>query len=71
MKLNTDIPERNRIINGVFNESDSLTETDTAYHRYSILEAYRLLLHERSVIDDCCRRFERTFRDQPDIVFIT
>lgn len=64
MNLNKDIPERNRIMYGVFNESETMTETDVAYHRQVVSEAFKCLLHERSVIDDCVQRFKKTFDEQ-------
>ena len=69
MKLDEIRLEHTRISNCSFNENDTMTETDEAYHRQAILEVYRPLLHERSVIDDCCERFRETFKKQ-DIVWI-
>lgn len=69
MKLAGKILERTRITNGIFDEHEDLTEVDTAYHRQSLVEVYRQLLHEPSVIDDCCRIFEKTF-DEARYVYV-
>ena len=38
-----------------------LLGTDTTDHRCQVEKVYKGMLHEACVIDDCCRRFERTF----------
>lgn len=70
MKLDENILlEHTRISNCIFDEDDNLTDTDEAYNNHEILEVYRPLLHERSVIDDCCERFRKTFKKQ-DIIWV-
>ncbi len=64
MNLDEVTLEHIRISNCIFDEEDNMTETDEAYNRQAVLEAYRPLLHERSVIDDCCERFRKTFKTQ-------
>ena len=61
MNIDEHILEHTRISNCIFAEDDDMTETDEAYNREAVLEVYRPLLHERSVIDDCCERFRKTF----------
>jgi len=39
-----------------------LNEIDIADHELQVEAVYRGMLHEVSVIDDCRRRFDRTFR---------
>ena len=39
-----------------------LNERDIDFHRWQIETVYCGMLHEVSVIDDCVRRFKRTFK---------
>ena len=70
MKIDEIKLEHTRISNCIFNddvfaqepdEDIGVTETDEAYNRREILEVFRPLLYERSVIDECCERFRKTF----------
>jgi len=38
-----------------------LLATDITDHRHNIKQVYRQLLHEKSVYEECMRRFRRTF----------
>ena len=64
MKLNKDILiERNRIICSFPPpiQGSSLVGTDISDHRRLVEKVYDGMLREVCVIDDCCRRFKRTF----------
>ena len=66
MKLNIkDISERNRIVNSfcIPLRHTPLFASDIADHKYQIEKVYKGLLREACVIDDCCRRFEKMFRE--------
>lgn len=39
-----------------------LNEKDIDYHRWQLETVYCGMLREASVVDDCARRFNRTFR---------
>jgi len=60
----TDISERRQIINSFCDEIkfSELLATDITDHKYQIEKVYKQMLHEKKVIDDCCRRFEKMFR---------
>ncbi len=67
MKLNKDIfSERNRIINKFCLGLGyaPLNPHDIADHRCQLEKVYKGMLHEACVIDDCCRRFKRTFEER-------
>ncbi|KKN74457.1 hypothetical protein LCGC14_0390770 [marine sediment metagenome] len=53
------ISESRRLLPLGFTE---LNKNDIDYHRWHIETVYCELLHEVSVIDECCRRFEETFK---------
>ncbi|HUW19871.1 MAG TPA: hypothetical protein VMW16_11270 [Sedimentisphaerales bacterium] len=66
----TDISERAQIINS-FCDEINLTEllaTDITDHKCRIEEVYKQMLHEKKVIDECRRRFEKTFKKGIDFV---
>lgn len=72
MKLNEDIfCERNSIVNSFLIplRQSQLIPTDITDHKSQVEKVYNGMLHEACVIDDCCRRFEKTFR-QIDIYYI-
>lgn len=50
-------------------QATELNETDIADHESQVEAAYKGMLHEVSVIDDCRRRFNRTFK-QTDFFII-
>lgn len=59
-----DLSERRNIASWEFYQNlrfTGLTVTDIDDHKFSVEQVYRGMLHEVSVIDDCRRRFERTF----------
>jgi len=65
MKLSEDIiSERNQIMSGfcVPLQNTPLFATDRTDHRCQLEKVYKGMLREACVIDDCCRRFERTLR---------
>ena len=66
MKFNQEyFSERNKKSRG-FSESvrqTPLTSMDIIDHRHWIEEAYKGMLREACVPDDCCQRFERTFKN--------
>ncbi len=37
---------------------------DVVMHRNELEKVYKGMLHEAGVIDDCCRRFEKTFEEK-------
>lgn len=63
------ILKSNRIVGGIStpDEDAELFDIDKAYHKWELETIYRELLHERSVISDCCMRFERTFKKQIEL----
>jgi len=66
MKLDRDIfGERNQIINSSALPfiNNPLTSYDITVHKWEIEKVYKGMLHEACVIDDCCRRFKRTFEE--------
>ena len=72
MKLSEDnFLERNHIVNSfcVQLRHSQLLATDIADHKSQVEKVYKGMLHEARVIDDCCRRFERTFEERR-IMFI-
>jgi len=59
-----DLSERRNIASWEFYKNlrfAGLTVTDIDDHKFSVEQVYQGMLHEVSVIDDCRRRFERTF----------
>lgn len=67
MKLNIEdvLAERNKIVNS-FNiplRHIPLVASDIDAHKCHVEKVYRGMLHEKCVIDDCCRRFKRTFEE--------
>ncbi len=72
MKLNEDIFwERNQIVDSFDTplRRTLLIPTDMADHKCQVEKVYKQMLHEASVIDECCRRFEKMFR-RNDFYFI-
>jgi len=67
----TDISERAQIIRSFCDEMKltGLLSTDITDHKCWIEEVYKQMMHEKRVIDDCSRRFKRTF-EQKDNFFI-
>jgi len=64
MKLNIDdILERKNIAANVCYSLRHipLVTSDMADHKCWVEKVYKGMLHEVSVIDDCCRRFDLTF----------
>ena len=65
MKLNIEdvLRERNSIVNSfsIPLRHRPLVAGDMADHKCRVEKVYRGMLHEACVIDDCCRRFKRTF----------
>ena len=68
MKLNIeDFSERNRIVNSfcIPLRHIPLITSDIADHKCWIEKVYKGMLREASVVDDCCRRFEKIFKQNP------
>ena len=42
-----------------------LVKTDIADHKCQIEKVYKGMLREFSVVDDCCLRFEKMFKQNP------
>lgn len=60
-----DLSERVNIASWDFYGPLSFTDlavTDVDDHKFSIEQIYQGMLREVSVVDDCCRRFERQFK---------
>ena len=51
-------------------EMTPMTKEDVNEHRYWLGQRYRYLLHDQSVLGECCERFEKTFRERDDYVFL-
>ena len=68
MKLNIEdvLNERNKIVHSfcVPLQQSRLIPTDITDHRSQVEKVYKGMLHEACVIDDCCRRFEKTFEER-------
>ena len=47
-----------------------ISEIDRQYQLWLLKEAYRQLLHGPEVIDECMRRFERTFRHREGYICV-
>ncbi len=47
-------------------EMTPMIAEDVNEHRYWLGQRYRYLLHDQSVIPECCQRFEQTFMRRPD-----
>ena len=66
MKFNIEdvLAERNGIVNSFCMPigHSLLIATDITDHKHQVEKAYEGMLHEACVIDDCCRRFKRTFK---------
>ena len=72
MKLNKDdLLERNRIVNSfcVPLRHIPLVTSDMADHKRQMEKVYKGMLREARVIDDCCRRFENMFKQNPFIMY--
>ena len=63
LDLHEVIRERNRITwcSDTPLEYTRLLATDKTDHRIWIEKAYKGMLHEAGVVDECCRRFEKEF----------
>ena len=61
----TDISERRKIIKSFCDEMKftGLLATDVTNHEHQIRKVYRQMLHEKRVIDECRRRFEKMFKE--------
>ena len=65
MKVSAEmISERNKIISSFTTpmEYTGLLATDITDHESQIEKIYKNMIHEKTVIDDCRRRFEQMFR---------
>ena len=63
LDLQSVIEERNRITwcFGTPLELTRLLATDKTDHRSWMEKAYKGMLHDAGVVDECCRRFEKEF----------
>jgi len=61
----TDISERKQIIRSFCTQLEytALLETDINDHKCQVETVYKQMLHEKKVIDECRRRFKRTFEE--------
>lgn len=63
--MNKKLAERMNIASWDFYRPLGFTDlavTDIDDHKFSVEQVYRGMLREVSVVDDCCRRFERQFK---------
>lgn len=63
LDLESAVIERNQIIGSFpapINQT-LLLSIDITDHRFWVQKVYKARIHENSTIDECCRRFERSF----------